>query len=168
MLLTEPRWQDFTTPWFFATALIVVRLPAVRRLGQVRHQWQVEEPVGQADEDRLEPRPDLWAHPPVRVRSTRRGGRDPAAKKQCQAYRGEDNQYSRSCHTGVSHGSALTATGAPPVFRKPSWSENLDGSAAETAASQGRPVPGRYAVGITGLRCGCGDDFYQKSGRRGV
>ena len=85
---------------FFATALIGVRLLAVQRLGQVRHQWQVEEPVSQADKDRLKPRPDLWAHPPVRVRSTRRGGRDSAAKEQCQAYRCDDNQYSRSCHTG--------------------------------------------------------------------
>lgn len=119
MLRRECRWQEFTTTWVFViAAVIVVRSPAVRRLGQVRHQWQVEEPVGKADEDRREPRPDLRAHPPVRVRSTRRGGRDSTAEEQSQAHQGDDYQYPRSCHTGVSPDSPLTVTGPPLVFRK--------------------------------------------------
>lgn len=83
------------------------------RLRQVRHQRQVEEPVGQTDEDRLEPRPDLRTHPLVRVRSTRRGGSEPTAEEQCQDNRGDDSQNPRSCHTGVSRGSPLSVTGAP-------------------------------------------------------
>ncbi len=93
--------KTFSSLPLFATALIGARLPAVQRLGQVRHQRQVEEPVGQADEDRLEPRPDLWPHPPVRVWSTRRCGRDSTSEEQHQAYRRDDSQYSRSCHIEV-------------------------------------------------------------------
>lgn len=97
--------------------VIVLPTTAVLRSGRVWHQRQVEEPVSQADENRLDPRPDLRAHPPVQVRSTWRGGRDPAAQEQCQAYRGHDSQYPRSCHTGVSLGIPLPATGKPACSR---------------------------------------------------
>lgn len=75
-------------------------MTAVRRLRQVRHQWQIEEPVGQADEDRLKPRPDLWpststglVHPAMRPRPHRRGT--------TPGTRGYDSHYPRSCHTEI-------------------------------------------------------------------